>query len=62
MSAWLGAQFILAGVMGTFAAAGLWLMGVPYFYVVALLAAVGETIPIVDPVVAGIAAVVGIAR
>ena len=38
-SAWLRAQFVLAGVMGTFAAVGLGLMGVPYFYVIALVAA-----------------------
>jgi predicted PurR-regulated permease PerM len=57
VSAWLMAQLILAGVMGLFAGVGLWLMGVPYFYVVALIAAVGETIPIVGPVVAGTAAV-----
>jgi predicted PurR-regulated permease PerM len=56
--AWLSAQFILAGVMGTFAAVGLGFMGVPYFYVVALIAAVGETIPIIGPVIGGITAVV----
>src|SRR5262245_15832645 len=39
VSAWLRAQFMLAGVMGTFAAIGLFIMGVPYFYVVALIAA-----------------------
>jgi predicted PurR-regulated permease PerM len=57
VSAWLGAQFILAAVMGTFAAVGLGLMGVPYFYVVALIAALGETIPIVGPVIGGISAI-----
>lgn len=57
VSAWLRAQFVLAGVMGTFAAVGLGVMGVPYFYVVALVAAVGETIPIVGPVIGGITAV-----
>jgi predicted PurR-regulated permease PerM len=57
VSAWLRAQFLLAGVMGTFAAVGLGLMGVPYFYVVALIAAVGETIPIIGPIIAGITAV-----
>jgi predicted PurR-regulated permease PerM len=57
VSAWLRAQLVLAGVMGLFAAAGLWLLGVPYFYVVALIAAVGETIPIVGPVIGGISAV-----
>ncbi len=57
VSAWLRAQLVLAGVMGLFAAAGLWLLGVPYFYVVALIAAVGETIPIVGPVIGGVTAV-----
>ena len=57
VSAWLRAQFILAGVMGTFSALGLWLMDVPYFYVIALVAAIGETIPIVGPVIGGITAV-----
>jgi predicted PurR-regulated permease PerM len=58
VSAWLGAQVILAGVMGLFAAGGLALMGVPYFYVVALIAALGETVPIVGPIVAGVSAVI----
>ena len=57
VSAWLRAQFVLAGVMGVFAAIGLYLLDVPYFYVIALIAAIGETIPIVGPVIGGIAAV-----
>jgi predicted PurR-regulated permease PerM len=57
VSAWLRAQCILAGVMGTFSAIGLGLMGVPYFYVIALIAAIGETIPIIGPVIGGITAV-----
>lgn len=57
VSAWLRAQLVLAGVMGTFAAVGLGLMGEPFFYVVALIAAVGETIPIIGPVIGGTAAV-----
>ena len=57
VSAWLRAQLILAGVMGVFAAVGLGLMGEPYFYVVALIAAVGETIPIIGPIIGGITAV-----
>ncbi|HEV3139148.1 MAG TPA: AI-2E family transporter [Vicinamibacterales bacterium] len=58
VSAWLRAQLVLAGVMGTFAAVGLWMMSVPYFYVIALVAAVGETIPIIGPVIGGVTAVV----
>jgi len=57
VSAWLRAQFVLAGVMGVFTAVGLGLMGVPYFYVIALVAAIGETIPIVGPVIGGVTAV-----
>ncbi len=57
VSAWLRAQLILAGVMGVFAAIGLGLMGEPFFYVVALIAAIGETIPIVGPIIGGITAV-----
>ena len=57
VSAWLRAQLILAGVMGTFAAVGLGLMGEPYFYVVALVAAIGETIPIIGPIIGGVTAV-----
>lgn len=57
VSAWLRAQFVLAGVMGAFSAIGLGLMGVPYFYVIALVAAIGETIPIVGPVIGGVTAV-----
>jgi len=57
VSAWLRAQFVLAGVMGTFVAVGLGFMNVPYFYVVALIAAVGETIPIIGPIIAGASAV-----
>jgi predicted PurR-regulated permease PerM len=56
VSAWLRAQLTLAGVMGVFAAVGLGLMGEPYFYVIALIAAIGETIPIVGPIVGGVTA------
>ncbi len=57
VSAWLRAQMLLAGVMGTFAAIGLGIMGEPFFYVVALIAAIGETVPIVGPIIGGTAAV-----
>jgi putative permease len=57
VSAWLRAQLILAGVMGTLAGVGLGFLHVPYFYVVALVAALGETIPMLGPVIAGVTAV-----
>ena len=58
VSAWLGGQLLLAGVIGGTAALGLFLMGVPYFYVLALIAGLGEMVPIVGPVIAAIPAIV----
>src|SRR5688572_12760936 len=58
VSAWLGGQLLLAGIIGTTAALGLWLLGVPYFYVLALVAAVGELIPMVGPVLSAIPAII----
>ncbi len=57
ISAWLGGQLLLAFVIGGSAALGLWLLGVPYFYVLAALAGVGELIPVVGPILAAIPAV-----
>ena len=57
VSAWVGGQLLLAGIIGGTAALGLFLMGVPYFYVLALIAGIGEMIPIVGPVVAAIPAI-----
>jgi predicted PurR-regulated permease PerM len=58
VSAWLGGQLLLAAIIGTSAAIGLWLMGVPYFYVLALVAGIGEMIPMVGPLLSAIPAVV----
>jgi predicted PurR-regulated permease PerM len=57
VSAWLNGQLLLAAIIGSTAAIGLWLMGVPYFYVLALIAGVGEMIPVVGPIIAAIPAV-----
>lgn len=57
VSAWLGGQLLLGAIIGTTAALALWLMGVPYFYVLALIAGVGEMIPVVGPLLAAIPAV-----
>ncbi len=57
VSAWLAGQLLLGGIIGATAALGLWLMGVPYFYVLALIAAIGELIPIVGPLLAALPAI-----
>lgn len=58
VSAWLGGQLLLGGIIGASAALGLFLLGVPYFYVLAMIAGIGEMIPIVGPLLAAIPAVV----
>jgi predicted PurR-regulated permease PerM len=54
VSAWLGGQLLLGAIIGATAALGLYLMGVPYFYVLALIAGIGELIPIVGPILSAI--------
>lgn len=57
VSAWLGGQVLLAFIIGSTAALGLWLIGVPYFYVLALVAGFGELIPVIGPILAAVPAV-----
>lgn len=57
VGAWLGGQFVLAAVIGSTATIGFWLIGVPYFYVLGLVAAVGELIPVVGPILAAVPAI-----
>lgn len=57
VSAWLSGQLILGGTIGLSAAIGLYLIGVPYFYVLALVAAFGELIPVVGPIFSAVPAV-----
>jgi predicted PurR-regulated permease PerM len=57
VSAWLGGQLFLGGIIGTTSAIGLWLLGIPFFYVLALISGIGELIPIVGPVLSAIPAV-----
>ena len=57
VSAWLGGQALLGAIIGITSAIGLWLLGVPYFYVLALISAIGELIPVVGPILAAVPAV-----
>lgn len=57
VSAWLGGQLLLSLIIGLTSAIGLGLMGVPYFYVLALISAIGEMIPMIGPILAAIPAI-----
>jgi predicted PurR-regulated permease PerM len=57
ISAWLGGQMLLGLIIGTISAIGYAVMGVPYFFVLAVIAGIGEMIPMVGPLLAAIPAV-----
>lgn len=57
ISAWLGGQMLLGLIIGTMSAIGYFMMGVPYFFVLAVIAGIGEMIPMVGPLLAAIPAV-----
>ncbi len=57
ISAWLGGQMLLGLIIGTMSAIGYSLMGVPYFFVLAVISGVGEMIPMVGPLLSAIPAV-----
>jgi len=56
VSAWLTGQLLLGGIIGSSSAVGLWLLGVPFFYVLALISGIGELIPVVGPILSAIPA------
>lgn len=58
VSAWMGAQASLCVLIGGTAALGFWLIGLPYFYVLALICGIGELVPIVGPIVAAVPCVI----
>jgi predicted PurR-regulated permease PerM len=57
LSAWLGGQVLLGFIIGVTSGIGLWMMGVPYFFVLAVVSGIGEMIPMVGPVLSAIPAV-----
>ncbi len=54
VSAWLVGQLMLSAIIGVTSAIWLVVLGMPYFYVLALIAAIGEMIPIVGPILAAV--------
>jgi predicted PurR-regulated permease PerM len=54
VSAWLGGQILLGFIIGITSAIGLAILGVPYFFVLAVIAGIGEMIPMVGPLLAAI--------
>ena len=57
VSAWLGGQLLLAVIIGSTSALGLWALGIPFFYVLAVISAIGELIPVVGPILSAVPAI-----
>jgi predicted PurR-regulated permease PerM len=58
VGAWLGSQMLLCVIIGALASLSMWLIGVPYFYVLGLIAGLGELVPVVGPLIAATPAVI----
>jgi predicted PurR-regulated permease PerM len=58
VGAWLGSQMLLCLIIGALASLSMWLIGVPYFYVLGLIAGLGELVPVVGPLMAAAPALV----
>jgi predicted PurR-regulated permease PerM len=58
VSGWLGGQLILGAAIGLSSALWLGLTGVPYFWVLALIAAIGELVPYIGPLLAAVPGIV----
>jgi len=53
---WFSAQLLLCLVMGLVAGGGMWMLGVPYAFVIGILAGLFELVPMIGPVIVGAAA------
>jgi len=58
IGAWLRGQLLLAGIIGFVTALGMLLIGVPYPFVIAVVGAIGELVPMVGPFAAAIPAII----
>lgn len=54
---WMIGQFVLCVLIGTTAGIGFWIIGLPYFYVLALICGIGELIPMIGPIAAAVPAI-----
>jgi predicted PurR-regulated permease PerM len=57
VGAWLGSQMLVCLSIGVMTSMALWLLGVPYPYVLGLVAGLGELVPVIGPILAAIPAV-----
>ena len=52
VGAWMSGQLLICLLIGSMTATALWLMKVPFFYVLGLMAGLGELVPVIGPAIA----------
>lgn len=57
MSSWLQGQLLLAMIIAAATFVGLFALGIPYAFLLAILAGIGEVVPVIGPIVGAIPAV-----
>lgn len=58
LGGWVRGQIMLSGIIGTITLVGLLVIGVPYAVLLSLIAAVGEAVPMVGPIISAVPAVI----
>jgi predicted PurR-regulated permease PerM len=58
LGGWVRGQIALSAIIGAITLAGLATIGVPYAVLLALIAAVGEAVPMVGPIISAVPAVI----
>ena len=58
LGGWVRGQIALSAIIGSITLAGLAVIGVPYAVLLALIAAVGEAVPMVGPIISAVPAVI----
>jgi predicted PurR-regulated permease PerM len=58
LGGWLRGQLTLSAIIGAMTLVGLWLIGVRYAVLLAIVAAVGEAIPLIGPIISAVPAVI----
>jgi predicted PurR-regulated permease PerM len=58
LGGWVRGQLLLSAIIGTMTLVGLTIIGVPYAILLSLVAAIGEAVPLIGPIVSAVPAVI----
>jgi predicted PurR-regulated permease PerM len=58
LGGWVRGQLLLSAIIGTMTLVGLTIIGVPYAVLLSLVAAIGEAVPMIGPIVSAVPAII----